>query len=170
MEDVVDLTGDEDRNHRIEIVGQPHCLPRARTSWKCKYKHYNPASRDLSNFKNVIKTIMPQTQNGYVYPKGVPVCLTLLFYMKRPNSDFTNNQRGVDRLRHLIPFTRTQVPDIDNLTKFVLDGLNNLVYQDDRQVVKLTVYKLLDNHGSCDGRTVIIISGFDAMHDLPVLV
>ena len=70
----------------------------------------------------------------------------------------------------MIPFTRTQVPDIDNLTKFVLDGLNNLVYQDDRQVVKLTVYKLLDNHGSCDGRTVIIISGFDAAHDLPVLV
>lgn len=169
MEGVVDLTSDDNPPlHRIEIAGQPQCLPRARTSWKCKQKLYNPATKELKSFKEAIKSSIPQTQYSCVYTKGVPVCLTLIFYMKRPNSDFSNNQRGIDRLRHTLSWTRPQVPDIDNLAKFALDGMNQLLYEDDRQVVKLTVYKLLDNHGYCEGRTIIIISGFDAC-DLPLL-
>jgi Holliday junction resolvase RusA-like endonuclease len=175
MEDpvVVDLTSDEwwrppiPPEHRIEIPGQPHCLPRARISWQSQYKHYNPASKELLRFKNSVKAMIPDTQHGHVYPRGMRLCLTLIFYMRRPNSDFRNNQRGIDRLRQLLPFARPQVPDIDNLAKFVLDGLNNLLYEDDRQVVKLTVYKLLDNHGSCDGRTIIISTGFDFGRDHP---
>ena len=81
--------------------------------------------------------------------------------MKKPNSDFINNQRGLGRLQQNLPFSRSRVPDIDNLAKFALDGLNELIYEDDRQVVKLTVYKLLDNHGLCEGRTRIIITPFE---------
>jgi Holliday junction resolvase RusA-like endonuclease len=58
----------------------------------------------------------------------------------------------------------TSKPDVDNLVKFVLDGMNKLVNklvcEDDSQVVKLTACKLFDSEGACDGRTVIQVSKF----------
>lgn len=35
----------------------------------------------------------------------------------------------------------TMTPDIDNIAKAVLDGLNGIAYDDDKQVVELHVYK-----------------------------
>ena len=35
----------------------------------------------------------------------------------------------------------TKKPDIDNVIKSVLDGLNGVAYEDDKQVVKLTANK-----------------------------
>ena len=166
MEEVVDLTRDD--IYQFELSGEPKSLPRARTSWKSKQKHYNPACKDLKTFKDFVKVAIPQTVVGYVYPSGVCVCVTLICYLKRPNYDFSNNQRGIGRLKGALPWTRPQVPDIDNLAKFILDGLNKLVYEDDRQVVKLVCYKLLDSVGECKGRTVVSISTFDPTRDLPV--
>ena len=60
-----------------------------------------------------------------------------------------------------MPLACVAAPDIDNLAKFVLDGVNNLVYQDDKQVVKLVVHKLFDSECSCDGRTVVEVTKFD---------
>ena len=51
--------------------------------------------------------------------------------------------------------------DIDNLVKFVLDGVNGLVYKDDKQVVKLVAYKLYDSESDCGGRTVVEVTEFD---------
>ena len=42
----------------------------------------------------------------------------------------------------------------------VLDGMNGLVYHDDKQVVKLVVYKLYDSEHGCGGRTVIDVTKF----------
>lgn len=170
MEEVVDLTIDDNPVQRIELAGEPRSLPRARTSFKSKFKHYNPATKELNAFKNVVRAAIPQIALGFLYPTGVPVSITLIFYLKRPNYDFTNGQRGVGRLKSMLPWTRPLVPDIDNLAKFILDGMNGLVYQDDRQVVKLVIYKLLDNEGQCEGRTVVMVSAFESGRDLPVVL
>jgi len=45
--------------------------------------------------------------------------------------------------------------DVDNLTKFVLDTVNKIIYDDDRQVVKTEAYKILDCNGLCLGRTEV---------------
>ena len=56
---------------------------------------------------------------------------------------------------------------MDNLAKFVLDSLNGLLYEDDRQVVKLCAVKVLDtpvengdggDDGLCLGGTDVEIS------------
>lgn len=52
-------------------------------------------------------------------------------------------------------------PDVDNLVKFVMDALNELVHPDDRQVVKLLAYKFRDNEGECLGRTEVKIAPYD---------
>ncbi len=53
----------------------------------------------------------------------------LSFHFKRPKS-----HKGVD-------YPHTQKPDIDNLIKAVLDGMNGTVYHDDCQIVELSATK-----------------------------
>ena len=52
-----------------------------------------------------------------------------------------------------MPLAHVAVPDLDNVAKFALDGMNELVYQDDKQVAKLVACKLFDSEGGCNGRT-----------------
>ena len=51
--------------------------------------------------------------------------------------------------------------DIDNLAKFVLDGLIGIAYADDAQVVQLVAYKMCDSLGDCSGGTLVRISTMD---------
>lgn len=44
-------------------------------------------------------------------------------------------------------------PDIDNLVKIILDGLNGVAFMDDKQVVELTAAK----YYSAEPRTVILV-------------
>ena len=107
-------------------------------------------------FRAAIRTQIPATNFGVLFAAKVPVALTIHFHMKRPLSDFKGNHgRGAEFLKEMAARVRPIRPDIDNLAKFVLDGLNGLVYHDDRQVVKLEVYKLMDSEGQCNGRIVI---------------
>lgn len=59
--------------------------------------------------------------------------------------------------------------DVDNLAKFVLDSLNGVVYEDDRQVSSLHVTKFLDNHDECLGSTEVSIHILED-EDLPKLL
>ena len=43
----------------------------------------------------------------------------------------------------------------------MLDSLNGIAYQDDSQVVKLVVYKLMDTSAyPCNGRTIVEVKEF----------
>ena len=90
----------------------------------------------------------------------MPVTVELKLFRRRPNTDFVASNRAGRMLKAMVPFWRAIKPDIDNMAKFVLDALNGLVYEDDKQVVKLVVYKLLDSIGECEGRTVVEVSPF----------
>jgi Holliday junction resolvase RusA-like endonuclease len=91
-----------------------------------------------------------------VFEEKSLLAMTIVFRLKRPLKDFVASRRGPGRLRLVAPsqvaLTRT---DVDNLAKFVLDSLNEVLYQDDRQIVSLHVTKLLDNQDDCLGSTQI---------------
>ena len=73
----------------------------------------------------------------------------------------------LDRLKGLktnLPIAHVTSPDIDNLVKFILDGMNGLIYKDDAQVVKLIVQKLYDSEGDCSGRTIVDVTEFEDKH------
>jgi Holliday junction resolvase RusA-like endonuclease len=56
-----------------------------------------------------------------------PIECTIYLYFKKPKtnkSDWCNNKK-----------------DVDNCAKAILDALNGILYEDDRQIVKLTVTK-----------------------------
>ena len=84
--------------------------------------------------------------------------MSIIFRMKRPKSHFVNNRPGPGRLKKTAPpQTSTIRTDVDNLTKFVLDSMNEVLYEDDRQIMSIHVTKLLDNDGDCEGSTEVYL-------------
>jgi hypothetical protein len=76
-----------------------------------------------------------------------------------------NGRRGAEgrpRLRRSAPSqTFVTRSDVDNLAKFVLDSLNGLLYEDDRQVCSLHATRMLDNDGLCLGSTEVCVRAVD---------
>jgi len=158
--EVVDLTGNSPLlSYRVEVAGKPVPLPRPRANWKTRI-FYNPAGRKVTAFKALVKAAIPASRHGAVFPSGVPVAVTITFYMRRPDTDFKRGSRIGGVLKAMVPVMRPISPDLDNLVKFVLDALNGVLFADDSQVVQLTAWKLLDSVGECQGRTVVEVSEF----------
>ena len=82
--------------------------------------------------------------------------MTIWFYVKRLTEDFKSSKRGLGRLKSIA--ARMCSPpigcDIDNLAKVALDAMNEIVYDDDKQVFHLVLYKLRDNDGECNSLEV----------------
>lgn len=57
-------------------------------------------------------------------------------------SIFIHRELPKSRPKRLLAELDTSKPDIDNVAKAVLDALNGVAYEDDRQVVRLNVIKL----------------------------
>lgn len=69
-----------------------------------------------------------------------PVAVQLEFRMPRPDSVPTHRGRGKKRVRvHALPHRR---PDLDKLCRALLDGLTNVIFKDDAQVVWLFAKKV----------------------------
>lgn len=77
-------------------------------------------------------------------PFSNPVSVRMIFCFKRPKSHY--NSKGV--LKTDVPKFYTNTPDIDNIEKSILDGLNGVAYVDDKLIWQKTGYKMWgDNDG-----------------------
>ena len=82
--------------------------------------------------------------------------------MKRPKSHFIASHPGPNRLKPLhdsksLSIAASNRSDVDNLAKLVLDSLNGVLYEDDRQVVELRAVKVMDREGVCGGATEVAV-------------
>lgn len=75
-------------------------------------------------------------------PLDDPVKVSFQFFFPVPRSMSKKKQREMlqGKIRH------TKKPDVDNLVKFYLDVLNDLVIDDDKQVVEITATKNYSNN------------------------
>lgn len=73
-------------------------------------------------------------------PTPAPVVVELQFDLARPLGHFGTG-RNVGELRKSAPDVPTKNPDLDKLTRAVLDALTGIVYRDDAQVVELLASK-----------------------------
>lgn len=110
----------------------------------------------MKAFKARVKT---GVKDGPLFGSNQPIVVAIQFMMKRPLAHFKGDKRS-NELKTRAPLAHTCRPDLNNLSKFVLDGLNELVWPDDAQVVKLVVSKMYDNEGVCEGRTVVDVNRF----------
>ena len=93
-----------------------------------------------------------------VFDDGDRLFVKSIFRVPRPNRHFVGNRPG-NQVRQMFqgPFT-TCLGDVDNFSKFVLDALNGVMYDDDRQVAALLAIKCSDEEASNEGSTEMTIS------------
>jgi len=119
------------------IPGEPVPLERHR-SRIVKTRHRDYIQQYETDWMKDIKAYVQQhaclamRRLGDLSPMEGPLHVTLYFGMTKP--------KGRDRARPL-PDSR---PDFDNLTKLVLDALNNLAWHDDAQITDCIVKKRYD--------------------------
>lgn len=75
--------------------------------------------------------------HGYRFPDGTAVAVTIHAYYPIPQRT-SKAKREEMIMGNLLP---TVKPDVDNVSKLVLDALNGVAYDDDKQVVGGTAWK-----------------------------
>jgi len=122
------------------IKGKPIPKSRARVVTKGN-RRFAFTPKKVTEWETVVKT---EAKKHFEIPLNWPIVISLIFYMPRPKS------RRLD-------FWVSTTPDIDNLEKAILDGLNGVAYTDDRLVVAKSASKRYVTSGE-PGVDVIITS------------
>jgi Holliday junction resolvase RusA-like endonuclease len=102
----------------FEVAGNPVPKARARVVTKGK-RRFAFTPKKVKDWETIVKT---EAKKHFERPFALPVVVSLTFYMRRPKT------RRLD-------FWVSTTPDLDNLEKSVLDGLNEVAYTDDKLVV-----------------------------------
>lgn len=150
-------------NLRFKICGNPRPLQRHRTS---RFRTYNPSVKYQKSFQDALqKLVFDFDSRGMDYPlfdASEYLAMTIIFRMKRPKNHFVNNRPGPGRLKEKSPPQLSSIrSDVDNMTKFVLDSMNGLMYEDDRQITSIHATKLLDNEDLCSGSIEVYVRSIE---------
>lgn len=158
----------EDGNIRFIVRGNPQPLRRHRTA---RGFLYNPSAKAQESFSKVVRLLfeehVPSLNLGDDSFFGdSPLAMDITFRLRRPRNHFVNNnpgkEGGLTRLKKTSPrlLCNSRV-DVDNLGKFVMDACNGLLYVDDKQVSRLTLCKVYDCYGQCNGSTEVFVRKID---------
>lgn len=98
----------------------------------------------LKSWRNIVHLTGVSYRNQYRCPVYTNVNITLIFYMgERPKSHYTKTGKPSSKYREY-PNVK---PDIDKLTRAILDALTGVFYQDDSQVITINCRKLYGQSG-----------------------
>jgi Holliday junction resolvase RusA-like endonuclease len=101
---------------------------------------YDPSKKDKINFVKSIENLPSIKMTN-------PIKCILKFYCKRPKNHYRSGKYS-NILKETSPQYNTNNKDLDNMVKFVLDALNNILYEDDCQIIEIHCSKLYsDNDG-----------------------
>ncbi|CAM2951067.1 RusA family crossover junction endodeoxyribonuclease [Hathewaya histolytica] len=90
--------------------------------------------KDTVEYENWVK--MNYKQQGGKYLEGNLKAIITAYY-KIPKS---YSKKRIQSIKNGLEHP-TKKPDVDNIAKIILDALNKLAYDDDKQVIDLTVIK-----------------------------
>jgi Holliday junction resolvase RusA-like endonuclease len=116
---------------KIFIPGEPIAQPRVKVSTKNGFaRAYTERDHPIHAYKQAVSL-------AYVNAGGEvldgPVAIKIVCWFDRPKSH--------SKKRRQQPEPKATKPDLDNLGKAILDALNEIAYNDDGQVCRLTVEK-----------------------------
>lgn len=117
---------------RIEFTINGECVPKARPRFS-KFGHVYTTPKTRA-YENIVKSTAIDNR--------VP-CITtalrveLIIYKSIPKS-FSKKKRELANEGKIYPVVK---PDIDNYVKSVLDGLNGVLFMDDKQIVDFRAIK-----------------------------
>jgi Holliday junction resolvase RusA-like endonuclease len=104
---------------------------------------YTP--KDTHDFEMHVATVY-MLQGGFKFEEGLPLRISIRVFQAVPKGTSKANRKLMEEHR-LRPM---KLPDIDNVTKLVMDALNGVAYADDRQVVEIKAAKWYANENSME--------------------
>lgn len=115
--------------HRFTVPGEPQAWQRSRHNGA---QHFtSPGQRGYQ------RTVAWVAKASSVEKRLTPIEIRIRAIMEPPASDSAS--RRAQKLSGATPPTKR--PDVDNISKMILDALNGIAFVDDAQVVSLTVSK-----------------------------
>lgn len=127
--------------HRLKftVPGPPRGKGRPRFAKVGGYvRTYTDAA--TASYENLVALAASEARNGAA-PMAGPVTVHMRFAFQRPKSDRKRPIAGI------VPY-HAKRPDLDNLVKAVLDGINQAgVWTDDAQVAEVTALKVYGEPG-----------------------
>ena len=111
----------------IYVEPKPKGRPKATMAGKRAILYTPKGTRDSE--ADIKATIRRQVMESGSFGAGVPLTLSVTFFVEKPKS-----ARKCD----IMPVKR---PDLDNYTKLLLDACNKYVYPDDAQIVNMKLRK-----------------------------
>ena len=119
----------------FEIVGEPQGKGRPRFSTRGGFvKTYTPEK--TASYENFVKVCYLNKYKGKKLDGEITA--EIIAYFSIPNS-LSKKKRSEAIEGKIKP---TKKPDTDNIAKTILDSLNGIAFEDDKQVVALLVNKL----------------------------
>ncbi len=119
----------------FEIVGEPQGKGRPRFSTRGGFvKTYTPEK--TASYENFVKLCYLNKYKGKKLDGEI--IAEIIAYFSIPNI-FSKKKRSEAIEGKIMP---TKKPDTDNIAKTILDSLNGIAFEDDKQVVALLVKKL----------------------------
>lgn len=92
-------------------------------------------------YERLVRACWENAAGDWMAEKDQPVALYVSAYYPVPESH-TKKQKERELRNWVLP---TKKPDIDNILKIIMDGLNGVAYHDDKQVVEVTIRKRFDS-------------------------
>ena len=130
----------------FEIVGEPQGKGRPRFSTRGGFvKTYTPEK--TASYENFVKVCYLNKYKGQKLDGEI--IAEIIAYFSIPKS-FSKKKRSEAIEGKIYP---TKKPDTDNIAKTILDSLNGIAFEDDKQVVALLVKKLYGE----DAKVVVVL-------------
>ena len=170
LDNTFNSIAERDVSFQACILGKPIPLQRPMFRFRGRgtqvsLRPYNPTMAKLLQFRRLITQVVapdPQEAGNDAAPpvppfplfsRSIPLVVHVTFFMRRPLTHFSSRgdrNSGV-RARYInaLPVCR---PDLDNLVKFLLDGLEGGVYGNDCSIVRIVASKRYDDRRDCAGR------------------
>lgn len=120
----------------IKVLGEPVGKGRPRFSTKGGFpRAYTPAKTE--SYQKSIKAEYLENYIPLLFAPNTPLLIIVNAFMPIPKS--TSKKNRISMLEgHIRPMKK---PDADNILKAVMDALNGVAYEDDKQLVSTTCNK-----------------------------
>ena len=145
------------------VAGTPIPMPRHR--FRLVYRPvaqvfvWNPAENDQLLFQRNVRNLMVG-ENFPIHGDNSKVAIGITFRFRRPDCHFRGRNRDGTILPRFLD-ERVTGGDVDNHVKFVLDALNRVLYDDDRQVVQISACKVWAEDPISDGSTTVAVRNIE---------
>ena len=119
---------------QFTIPGMPKGKGRPRFV-KATGASYTP--QDTANYENWVKVCYLNAKQEKIEGADTPISATIYAYYPIPKSTTKANRAAMEQFK----IRPTKKPDCDNIIKIILDSLNGIAFDDDKQVVEITMLK-----------------------------